>query len=130
MTIACCFIESEGKILVVARQNPKNNKNEWDIPADKVADSESNKEAAVRIVITETGYHFRPDDLLPLGSFDFVSGNNESYTMQTFRVDVDRTSHLHRGVIPNEWVTPSDCLERTDLIKNFADLIKLAGYSE
>jgi ADP-ribose pyrophosphatase YjhB (NUDIX family) len=130
MEVACCFIEFDGKILVVARQNSRTHKNEWDIPADKVDDKETSKEAAARIVVTETGYHFMPNDLQHLGDFEFVSGNSEPYIMHAFRADFGKSSQTDPGTLFSEWITPSDCLERTDLIKNFAHLLKLVGYSE
>ena len=129
MDVACCFLESDGKILIVARQNTKTQKYEWDIPADKVRANESSIDTAIRAVSTETGYCLVPHGLKSAGSFKFVSGNNEPYTMNAYKATVGSSTSMHSGNLHSEWATLAEVLKRDDLIKNFARLLQLMGYS-
>ena len=128
MNVACSFLEYDGKILIVARQNHKTQKYEWDIPAAKVQVDESSIDAATRVVYAETGYRLAVDDIKSVGTFEFVSGNNEPYVMKAYKVTVESSPSLYSGNLRSEWATPAEVIKRDDLIKNFALLLKLAGY--
>lgn len=128
MKVACCFLEYDNKIWIVARHNSKTHSIEWDVPADKVKYDESSKDTTVRIIANETGYDVKEKDLQTLGKFDFVSSKNEPYIMCVFKVDIDDPHPATAGTLHGEWVTPEECVKKKNLIKNFANLLKLASY--
>lgn len=129
MRVVCCFLETEGKFFVLARPNPRTEKYEWDLPAGKVRASESNQAAVTRIVLEETGYVSRPSNFYLLGTFQFISGSNEPYAMYAFRLKLEEPFQASKK-FKTEWVSPEECLAKSDLIKNLRQLLVLTGYAK
>lgn len=63
MKIVGCFLEYNGKFLILLRQSHKPNGNTWGLPAGKVEENENERDAVVREVYEETGYKLKDRDL-------------------------------------------------------------------
>ncbi len=89
MKIASCFVEHDGKLLVVARRNDKTDTYEWDVPADTVQPHESGEDTALRVLAIEAGLETSPEALSFVAKTDFISRYNEPYEMHVYRVVLD-----------------------------------------
>lgn len=128
MKVACCFLESDGKIFIVARHSPKTQQREWDIPAGKIKNNELVKNTIARVVAEEAGYEISLGNLAFIGKFQFISGRNEPYTMHAYRIKIEKPFSTNLGTLQSDWVRPKECIAKNNLIKNFARLLKLVEY--
>lgn len=130
MIIVGCFLEYEGKFLILLRHSHKPNGNTWGLPAGKVEKGEDNDNAMIRELYEETGYTATPDKLEHLGDFDF--GNNENaYTFATYRVKANTLPEVQQEEAAHaefRWVTPEECYAYPNLIADFHELLKITGY--
>jgi len=79
VNISACFLEHEGKILLLHRQENTSQGNLWGIPGGKVEKTETPAEAVVREVCEETGWDISKLSIVDLGkvyikypTFDYV----------------------------------------------------------
>jgi 8-oxo-dGTP pyrophosphatase MutT (NUDIX family) len=61
--IGSCFLERDGKFLLLLRQDHKPQGNTWGVPAGKIENGETSTEATLREIYEETGYSGKPEDL-------------------------------------------------------------------
>jgi len=66
--VVACFVEYDGKILMLQRHPDKPSGNLWGLPAGKVDDGESLTAALCRELREETGLAVNEENLLPQGS--------------------------------------------------------------
>lgn len=109
-----CFLECDGKILLLHRQEHTSQGNLWGIPGGKLEKSETPVIAAIRETFEETGFDISKQEIVDLGkvyikypSFDYV------YHMIKCRPieppgNVKITFAEHKGFT---WVTPMDALK-------------------
>jgi 8-oxo-dGTP pyrophosphatase MutT (NUDIX family) len=109
--VVSCFLEYDGKILLLLRQDHKPQGNTWGVPAGKVDEGESKEDSISREIFEETGYEVD-------GDIDFFT------TLYVRYPEYDFMYHIfhHRAdgkptikVSPNEhkafqWVSPQDAL--------------------
>lgn len=127
MRVAGCFLEYDGKLLILLRHKDKLFGETWGLPAGKVEDDETDTKAMVRELAEETGYQARPDELQRLGSFLATSGVD----FIVFRIKLDQ-EHVVK-IAPEEhteyrWVTPEECYKLPNQIENFSDILVAFGY--
>lgn len=127
---AGCFIEYDGKILLLHRHPDKPLGGTWGLPAGKVEHGESDLETIVRESFEETGIQLKSDAFEFLG--DFVFDFSYLYLeFPTFRAKLDTA---HEVIIsPSEhqaykWVKPEEAYAMTSLIDGLHDLLKMTGY--
>jgi 8-oxo-dGTP diphosphatase len=131
MRIAGCFLEYEGKFLILYRHSHKPDGDTWGLAGGKVEDGESDKTAVLRELEEETGYKAEASELEHLGDYDFVSSTNRPYTYCAYRVqlrdphDVQLEESAHAEY---RWVTAAECDALTDLIPGFHSLLRLTKY--
>jgi mutator protein MutT len=113
-TIAALYIEYEGKILLLHRQENKSQGNRWGIPGGKVDKGETPLQAVLREVKEETGYDFSTQPIEDLGAVYVEHNEKDHVTYHMFRVQfagdpgaVKINFHEHKGFT---WVTPQDGL--------------------
>lgn len=129
MRIVGCFLEYDGRFVILRRHSHKPNGDTWGLPAGKVEPDEKDEVAVLRELWEETGYKARPEQLERLGDFKFNEGNDH-YTFATYRIKLDKP---HEVTIENtahseyKWVTPTECYALPNLIPNFHKLLKLLG---
>ena len=131
MKVVCCFLEHDGKFLIVARHNSNTQEYEWDVPAAYVIKEENDKAAVLRVLSREVGYVASLESLVFLGDTKFVSADNNPYTMMVYQIKVKNPFATHKGdanYLNSEWVSPEECLAKQALIKNLDKLLKFVGY--
>ncbi len=122
------FLEHQGKILVLHRQEDTTQGNTWGIPGGKLAKGETVIDASIRELIEETGYH------LPTGNVDYLTKvyikypHHFDYVYHMVRAPLKQDpGHVkinfkeHKGFT---WVTPQDAL-KMNLMLAEDDCIKL-----
>ncbi len=101
------------------------------MPAGKVEKDEADKDAVIREVAEETGFHIPPDQLefvkeiiwdFPEKIVEFVAYrvNLES------PIAVKLNENEHQGFT---WVTAKECYGRNDLMHGVHDLLEKVGYA-
>jgi 8-oxo-dGTP diphosphatase len=130
MIIVGCFLEFEGKFLILLRHSHKPNGNTWGLPAGKVEPGEKNADAMVRELYEETGYKTTVGELEHLGDFTF-GDKDKAYTFATYRLKTSELPNVQQEEAAHaqfRWVTPEECFSYPDLISDFHDLLKITGY--
>jgi 8-oxo-dGTP pyrophosphatase MutT (NUDIX family) len=69
-TAAGCFIEHDGKILLLHRTNSKHDNNKWGCPGGKQEPHETDEETAVREIFEETGLRIESKKLVLIGRYN------------------------------------------------------------
>lgn len=131
MRVAGCFLEFNGKFLILLRHAHKPDGDTWGLPGGKVESGETDEQAIMRELVEETGYQASPAELEHLGDFQFISIRGEPFTYATFRVRPKQTPTIRLEASSHgmfEWVTPEECLAKDNLISDFDTLIQLVGY--
>lgn len=131
MRIVGCFLEYEGKFVILFRRSHKPDGDTWGLPGGKVEVGETDGIAILRELKEETGYKAAPSELEHLGDFSFISSSNQPSIYVTYRVklmtmhDISLEETAHSDF---KWVTAEECYAETDLILGFHELLKLIGY--
>ena len=130
MNIVGCFLEYQGKFVIVLRHDHKPNGGTWGLPAGKVDPGEDNETAALRELFEETGYRATDSELEHLGDYDFGPADKR-YTFATYRVKL-MTPH---GMIIEDaahaeyrWVTADECYALDNLVPDFHELLKTINF--
>ena len=114
IAIAALYIEFEGKILLLHRQEAKSQGNRWGIPGGKICKGEPLLEAVIREIAEETGYSLDPEYVhhiatlyIRVPNFDF------QYHMFDYQKEISSPGAVkinfaeHKGFT---WSTPQDAL--------------------
>jgi 8-oxo-dGTP diphosphatase len=131
MRVVGCFLEFDGRFVILLRHSHKPDGNTWGLPSGKVEPGESDVQAVLRELHEETGYKADATELQHLGDYRFVSSTNKPYTYVTYRLKLkDEHSLVLEDVAhaDHKWVTAEECYAKTDLISGFHELLKLTGY--
>lgn len=124
--VVSCFLEYNGKILLLHRHDHKPQGNTWGVPAGKVDDEESNIDAIIREVKEETGYDFQNE--IPIfhtttyvryPSSDFIYHIYSHELSRPFDVVLEQKAHKDF-----KWVSPEEAL-KMNLIPDEDFCIKL-----
>jgi 8-oxo-dGTP diphosphatase len=131
MRIVGCFLEFNGKFVILLRHAHKPNGNTWGLPSGKVEAGEQDSDAMIRELREETGYHAAPNELEHLGTFDFTSDQSKNYTFVTYHVQLKDSHDMQLETAAHaeyRWVTAKECYAMQDLIPDFHTLLKLISY--
>lgn len=127
--IVSCFLEYDGKFLLLLRQDNKPQGNTWGVPAGKVEKGESKEEAVIREVEEETGY--KAEKVPQLIDTVYVRYPEFDFTYHIFyqplpephNVVIDASSHKEYC-----WTTPQEALA-LPLIPDLDHCIELFYFS-
>jgi mutator protein MutT len=125
-----CFIEHEGKFIILHRNENKTYGNEWGLPAGKLDSDETDTQAIVRECFEETGIQIDPKNLELLGVYEFNFVHLD-LIFPTFRVMLEKKPKVkinpseHQGY---KWVSAEECYEMPNLIEGLQDLLMRVGY--
>ena len=126
-----CFLEHEGRFLILQRRPEKHQGGKWGLPAGGAEQEETEKEAVIREVREETGF------LIPLEKLEFLKEIIVDYTgrkINFFAYRVKLESKIKIVLEPQEhqayaWVTGKECYARDDLIRGVREVLKKTGYA-
>ncbi|HEU4965980.1 MAG TPA: NUDIX hydrolase [Candidatus Saccharimonadales bacterium] len=128
--IVGCFLEYDGKFVILRRRADKPNGNTWGLPAGKVEPGETDAQAMLRELYEETGYQADTQELEHLGDFPFDLPTQKlvfvSYRIQLNRQPVIRLEH--NAHTASAWIAPEACFQKKDLIAGIQDLLRFVGY--
>jgi 8-oxo-dGTP pyrophosphatase MutT (NUDIX family) len=130
MKIVGCFLEYEGKFVILLRHSHKPNGDTWGLPAGKVESGEEDKFAALRELKEETGYISQESELEYLGNYNFGQGDS-NYTFVTYRIPLVKPYEIiveDSAHAKYRWVTAKECYALPNLIPDFHELLKLVGF--
>ena len=131
MRVVGCFLEFEGKFVILHRRSHKPDGNTWGLPSGKVESNETDLEAVIRELQEETGYKADASELSLIGEFDFVTSRGEPSTYVPFRLTL-KTPHSVRleeeAHSDSRWVTPEECDAMPDLIPGLHLLLRKTGH--
>lgn len=107
-----CYIEFEGKILLLFRESHKLEGNKWGMPAGKIHSGESEQEAVIREIKEETGLGVAPEKLnycrkvyVRYPDYDFI------YHIFSFQLELQAQIKINpREHREYAWVTPQEAL--------------------
>lgn len=123
--VVSCFVEQEGRILLLHRQDHKTEGNTWGVPAGKVEAHETLLEAITREVREETGFtinnkiSYYNEVFIKYPEYDFVY--HIFYMTQNGKKEVQLNHKEHKDF---KWATPKDALEM-DLTMDLGSCINL-----
>jgi 8-oxo-dGTP diphosphatase len=129
--VAGCFLEYDGKFLILLRRDNQHQGGRWGLPAGKVELGETEKEAIIREVREETGF------LIPSENLEFLQEVLVDYAARVIDFFVYRImleSKINVVLEPQvhcdcAWVSGEEYYGRNDLIKGAREILEKTGYA-
>lgn len=119
--VAAVYIEYNGQILLLHRQNNKSQGNKWGIPGGKVEKTETPLQAVIRETKEETGFDISNQAIETLRSVYVEYNEKNHFVYHAFRTQlqgdpgsVKINFNEHKGFT---WVRPADAL-KMDLLQD------------
>lgn len=131
MRVVGCFLEYDGKFVLLLRHSHKPEGNTWGLPGGKVEPDETDQQAIIRELAEETGYVAEAREIELLGEYEFTSPTEGPFQYVTYGVilngahDVRLEQSAHADYT---WVSPIEADAKNDLISGLHDLFRLVGY--
>jgi len=129
--VVSCFLEREGKILLLLRQDHKPQGNTLGVPAGKVENGEDPTVAILRELKEETGHKIGQNDLnhshklfVKYSDYDFVYHIYHCDLVENINIVIDSKSHKDFA-----WVVPKEALNMS-LIQDLDKSIELFYYKK
>ncbi|KKU68542.1 MAG: Asymmetrical Bis(5'-nucleosyl)-tetraphosphatase [Parcubacteria group bacterium GW2011_GWA2_47_16] len=125
--VVSCFLEYEGKILLLHRQDHKPQGDTWGVPAGKIDAGETRLKAIVRELKEETAHLVTEEKSLLYSGKIYVRFPTYDFVYHTFHLPVKHEPKIvinpeeHKGF---DWVSPAAALEM-DLMPDTGNCIKL-----
>lgn len=129
--IAGCFLEYEGRFLIVHRNPGGRHGGRWGLPAGKVEQGETESEAVRREVYEETGFLIPPEkpEFLQKIVFDFPEKIIDFFVYHSRLESKIKVLLNQRENQAHAWVTGKECYARDDLINGFHTTLERTGYA-
>lgn len=126
-----CFLEYNGRFLILRRRPEEHQGGKWGLPAGNVEQGETEKEAVIREVREETGFS------IPFEKLEFLKEIVVDYPGRIIgffvyrvnlesKIEVVLESQMHQAYA---WVTGKECYARDDLIKGAHKVLEETGYA-
>jgi 8-oxo-dGTP pyrophosphatase MutT (NUDIX family) len=125
--VAGCFVEHDGKILLMHRHPNKPQGGTWGVPAGKLNNGEEASDALIREVKEETGVELAPEGLMRVQK-TFVIYPTYQFVYHVFKIRLDTPPEINLKLdehTEHKWVTPAVAL-MMELIPDEDYCIKLA----
>ncbi len=121
-----CFVEYDGEILLLHRQDSRPQGNTWGIPSGRMDDGEALMEAVCREIREETGYVIPPPKVSHFAK-TYVRFSDYDFVYHIFHTRMDEKREVLRN--PREhkdsmWTSPNAALS-LPLIQDLDSCIKL-----
>ncbi len=130
MRVVGCFLEYDGKFVLLRRHSHKPDGNTWGLPAGKVDVDETDEDAVIRELREETGYLATPDqlELLDEHQFNMPSGTTNDFVSYRIRLSSPHTVALEETAhSAHRWVTPQEAYAMSDLIFGLPEVFRRIG---
>ena len=124
--VVSCFVEYNGEILLLHRQNHKPEGNTWGVPAGKVDDEENILGTMVREIQEETELVLLPSQLSYFGKV-YVRYPNYDFVYHIYHIKLDQRQKViinHKEHKDFKWISPENALN-IPLIQDLDTCIKL-----
>lgn len=121
-----CFIQCDGEIILLHRQDHKPEGGTWGIPSGKIHEGESLLDTACRETSEETGLRI-PHDRMKFFSTAYVKFTDYDFIYHMFHTEIDQKAEIkinereHKNA---RWISPKDALN-LPLIEDLDNCIKL-----
>ncbi len=131
MRVVGCFLQYEGKFVLLHRLPHKPDGDTWGLPSGKVEINESDIDALRRELYEETGYEAQDEEIELLGERDFVSPRGDTVTFVSFSVKLTKP---HEVIVEEaahseyKWLSAEEADTRSDLIHGLHQLFRLVGF--
>ena len=131
--VVSCFLESEGKILLLHRQDHKQQGGTWGAPAGKREKGESIRQAIIREVSEETGILLEEKNLVHFKEV-YVRYKDFDFTYHLFHQALDSGAAGAVRIDPEEhkafaWKSPNEALQM-NLIEDEDGCIRLFYFKD
>jgi 8-oxo-dGTP pyrophosphatase MutT (NUDIX family) len=124
--VASCFLEHDGKFLLLLRHDHKPQGNTWGAPAGKIENGETGVDAITREIQEETGYLADPQELTGLQIL-YVRYPEYDFVYHTYRLKLARPHQVVLEPAGHKeycWVTPQEAFS-LQLIPDMDTVIRL-----
>ncbi len=121
-----CFVQCNGEIILLHRQNHKPQGNTWGIPSGKIHANESPMATMLREIKEETGIKFLENQIIHFSTV-FVKFVEYDFVYYIFHARLDNKQDIKINEIEHKdakWISPSDALNLS-LIEDLDGCIKL-----
>lgn len=125
--IVSCFVEHDGRFILLHRHSHKSQGNTWGMPAGKQEAGESVERSTIREVEEETGLKIEPKRMEYLGNV-LVRYPGYDYRYHISRVVLDEEPRVKINIQEHKdfrWLTPREALAMPDLMPDLDACIKL-----
>ena len=123
--VVSCYMEYDGKILLLKRQKNKNEANTYGVPAGKVEKNENIYDAIIREVKEETNVDLKKDKL-EYYKMIYVRYTNYDFIYHMFHYTLNNEVNIKINELEHQeflWETPINSL-KLDLIEDEDECIK------
>jgi 8-oxo-dGTP pyrophosphatase MutT (NUDIX family) len=127
--IVGCFLEYNGKFVVLLRRPEKPDGDTWGLPAGKVEAGETDQAAALRELREETGYEASLAELHYVRE-DVFNFDPKPVVFVVYKIVLDRPHAVvleEKAHASHKWVTPNEGYE-LPLIPGLRLVLRLVGY--
>lgn len=110
--VVTCYVQYDGKFLMLLRNDEKDEGNKWCTPGGKVDKGETQGDAVIREIYEETGIALQPEQLVFFNTV-YVRYPNYDFVFHTYSADVAELPQLtvsageHKDAL---WTTPHEAL--------------------
>jgi len=125
--VVSCYVEHDGEILILHRQDCKPEGGTWGLPAGKIDEGENEFEAMIREVYEETGLAVKSNDLEYLERL-YVVYPTYQFIFYIFRLPVTVKPPIKISVSEHQeyrWAKPEDVL-KLSLVPDCDECLKLS----
>jgi len=125
--VVSCYLEHDGEILLLHRQDHKSEGNRWGVPAGKIDEGESEFEAMIREVREETGQEISLDQLEYLSKV-YVKYPEYDFVYYMFRAKLNARPEVVLSIGEHKdyrWLSPQDALS-LDLVGDLDNCLKIS----
>lgn len=131
LRVVGCFLEYDGKIVLLLRHAHKPNGNTWGLPAGKVEVGEEDATAILRELWEETGYQASPQELQYIREDVYEFDDAPPVFFVVYKVELTKPHSVQIEEAAHQqyqWATPGEAYQIPNLVPGLHKAIELVGY--
>jgi len=132
MRIVGCFLEYDGRLLVLHRPAHKSHGGTWGMPGGKIEPGETDTAAIIREIYEETGHTADAGELQLLGVFPCTPPSGATHDWVVYALHLVRPHDITLRDSEHDafrWVTARECAAIPNLIYGVRDVLIATGYA-